>query len=70
MEYYIVAGAIFFVAYAINATYISVFYHRGLTHEAVVLKPWTQKLVVATGPWVMGIDAKTWVTMHRLHHKQ
>lgn len=69
MEYYLIAGAIFFVAYAINATYISVFYHRGLTHEAVVLKPWAQKLVVATGPWVMGIDAKTWVTMHRLHHK-
>lgn len=69
MEYYLLCAGIFAVAYAINATYISVFYHRGLTHGAVTLSPLVRKFVVASGPWVMGIDAKTWCTMHRLHHR-
>lgn len=69
MEYLILCGAVFIGACLINLTYISVFYHRGLTHGAVVLNPGVQKFVAATGPWVMGIDAKTWTCMHRLHHQ-
>lgn len=68
MEYYILCAAIFVTAYAVNLIYVSVFYHRGLTHSAVTLKPWLRSFVVKSGPWVMGIDAKTWCTMHRLHH--
>ncbi len=48
--------------------YISVFYHRGLAHSAVELKPWVKKFICKTGVWVTGIDPKTWVTMHRRHH--
>jgi len=69
VEYYLICALIFGVAYLVNATYISIFYHRGLTHSAIELKPGLRKFVVASGPWVMGIDAKTWCTMHRLHHR-
>lgn len=68
MEYYLICGGIFLTAYAVNLIYVSVFYHRGLTHGAVELKKPFRSFITASGPWVMGIDAKTWCTMHRLHH--
>jgi len=49
--------------------YITVFYHRGLAHEAVILSPLMQRFVAWTGSWVTGIDAKAWVCLHRLHHQ-
>jgi stearoyl-CoA desaturase (Delta-9 desaturase) len=69
MSYYALCIATFIAAYTINMLYMSVFYHRGLTHGAVKLEPWALKLVVKTGNWVTGIDPKGWVCMHRLHHE-
>jgi stearoyl-CoA desaturase (delta-9 desaturase) len=60
--------AMFLATYFINLVYVSVFYHRGLAHGALVLKPWLRWFVVATGNWVTGIDPKAWVCMHRRHH--
>jgi stearoyl-CoA desaturase (delta-9 desaturase) len=68
MGYWIACAAVFIAAYLLNITYITVFYHRGLTHQAVKLSPWARKLVVATGNWVTGLDPKGWSAMHRLHH--
>src|SRR4051812_2757551 len=68
MGYYVACLAVFAAAYLLNITYITVFYHRGLTHQAVRLSPFARKLVVATGNWVTGLDPKGWSCMHRLHH--
>lgn len=59
----------FFVGYLISMTYTSVFYHRGLCHDAVKLSPFLTKLVEHTGMLITGIDPKGWVCMHRLHHE-
>jgi stearoyl-CoA desaturase (delta-9 desaturase) len=60
--------AMFLATYFINLIYVSVFYHRGLAHGALVLTPWLRRFVIASGNWVTGIDPKAWVCMHRRHH--
>ena len=65
----VTALVIFLAAYLLNIFYITVLYHRGLTHGAVRLRPFTRALVVHTGNWVTGLDPKGWSCMHRLHHK-
>ena len=65
---HMIALAVFVAAYLLNLTYISVFYHRGLVHDAVRLTPWVRSLVVHTGSWVTGLDPKGWSCMHRMHH--
>ena len=62
------ASMVFGFGYLLNAIYITVFYHRGLTHRSVILKPWVITWVGWTGSWVTGIDPKAWSCMHRLHH--
>jgi stearoyl-CoA desaturase (Delta-9 desaturase) len=68
MSYYWLCFAIFALAYGLNMTFISVFYHRGLTHEAIRLQPALRRFVIASGTWITGIDIKSWVCMHRTHH--
>jgi stearoyl-CoA desaturase (delta-9 desaturase) len=66
---YIFASLIVFaITYCLNMTYISVFYHRGFTHEAIRMSPGLRQFVIATGSWVTGIDIKSWTCMHRMHH--
>jgi stearoyl-CoA desaturase (delta-9 desaturase) len=60
--------AVFLVAYVINTATISVFYHRGFAHRAIVMKPWLERFVARAGNWLTGLDPKGWVCMHRLHH--
>lgn len=55
--------------YLINIGYMSLFYHRAFTHGAIRLRPWFRRFVIATAPWVTGMDIKAWVCMHRMHHK-
>lgn len=62
-------GLVLLITYLITITYTSVFYHRAFTHGAVKLRPWFRKFVIATGPWVTGMDIKAWTCMHRLHHR-
>lgn len=64
-----IALAVFFLGYVVNMFYITVLYHRALTHKAVELSPSMMKWVAATGMWVTGIDPKGWICMHRLHHE-
>lgn len=61
-------AVLYLAAYLLNATYVTVFYHRGLTHGALRLGPRTKAWIVMTGAWVTGLDPKTWCCMHRLHH--
>lgn len=68
MIYLALCALTFFVAYCLNMTYMTVFYHRGLTHGAVRLRPWMRSFVVRSGNWVTGLDPKTWCCMHRMHH--
>jgi stearoyl-CoA desaturase (delta-9 desaturase) len=68
MTYAILCFLIFVFGYVLNALYITVFYHRGLTHGAVELSPAVRRFVVRTGNWVTGLDPKGWSVMHRLHH--
>lgn len=68
MKYAILCLGVFLSAYLLNVFYITVLYHRGLTHGAVRLKPWVRRLVVWSGNWVTGLDPKGWSCMHRLHH--
>lgn len=69
MNYVLLCIGVFGAAYLLNIFYISVLYHRGLTHGAVKLRPWAVKLVAATGNWVTGLDPKGWSVMHRMHHQ-
>jgi len=66
--YYVVCALVFLAAYLVNTTMISVFYHRGLAHSAVVLSPRSRWFVEHFGIWLTGLDPKSWVCMHRLHH--
>jgi len=68
MTYALLCLTVFTLTYILNAFYVSVLYHRGLTHGAVELHPFTRKLTIATGNWITGLDPKGWSTMHRLHH--
>jgi len=60
--------AVFFAAYLVNTTMISIFYHRGLAHGAVRLSPAAKRFVGRAGVWATGLDPKAWVCMHRRHH--
>ncbi len=66
--YVLACLAVFFVAYLVNITTITVLYHRGLAHEAVTLSPAARRFAIVMGNWVTGLDPKGWVCMHRLHH--
>jgi stearoyl-CoA desaturase (delta-9 desaturase) len=68
MSYVLLCFVVFSAAYLLNIFYISVLYHRGLTHGAVKLRPWARTVAVWTGNWVTGIDPKGWSCMHRMHH--
>ena len=67
--YLLICAAVFATAYLLNITWISVFYHRALAHRAIELGPRMRRFVIATGPWITGMDPKAWVCMHRLHHQ-
>lgn len=69
MTYFWLCILMFAVGYLVNITYITVFYHRGLAHEAVELSSFARWLAVHTGSWVTGLDPKGWAVMHRLHHQ-
>lgn len=62
------AVVLFAIGYLINIFYITVLYHRGLSHGSVVLGPKLMALLKWTGIWVTGIDPKAWACMHRMHH--
>lgn len=64
----VLAVVVFLAAYLLNVFYVTVLYHRGLTHGAVTLGPFLRWMVVHTGNWVTGLDPRGWSTMHRLHH--
>ena len=66
---FIWATVVFLLGYLINIFYITVLYHRGLTHSAVELSPFARWWVVKTGIWMTGIDPKAWACMHRMHHQ-
>jgi len=66
--YVVACAAVFLAAYLINTTIISVFYHRGLAHGAVILQPRARMFAARFGIWLTGLDAKGWVCMHRRHH--
>lgn len=68
MTYTLLCILMLVAGYLLNILYITVFYHRGLTHAAVRLSPRTRAFVIATGNWVTGLDPKGWSVMHRLHH--
>ncbi|MFP6664267.1 MAG: acyl-CoA desaturase [Deltaproteobacteria bacterium] len=60
--------SVFLITYLVNATMISLFYHRGLAHDALILHPRVERFVGRWGIWLTGIDPKAWVCMHRRHH--
>ena len=66
--YLLTCIAVFVAAYLLNTTIISVFYHRGLAHQAVRLRPAARRFAARCGIWLTGLDAKGWVCMHRMHH--
>ena len=69
MIYWISCFCVFWAAYLLNIFYISVIYHRGLTHGAIELHPQLVKFAAVTGSWVTGLDPKGWSCMHRMHHQ-
>lgn len=68
MKIFFIGLLLFIIGYLLNMFYITVLYHRGLTHRAVILGPKMMKWLSVTGVWVTGLDPKAWATMHRLHH--
>lgn len=69
MSYFWLCAAVFFLAYLANIFFITVFYHRGITHGAVRLTAKAEKWAVHLGNWITGIDPKAWACMHRMHHQ-
>lgn len=67
-SYQILCLVVFAGAYALNMTYISVFYHRAFTHEAIRIHPKFRPFIIKSSNWVTGIDLKAWTCMHRMHH--
>jgi len=67
---YLICLLVFLGGYSLNLLYITVFYHRALTHGGLVLKPAVRSLVAKTGNWVTGLDPKAWTCMHRIHHAE
>ncbi len=47
---------------------ITVFFHRGLTHQAVKFRSWVNTIGILTAFAAWEGDAKTWVATHRKHH--
>jgi stearoyl-CoA desaturase (Delta-9 desaturase) len=66
--YHILCLVVFAGAYALNMTYISVFYHRAFTHDSVAINPRLRQFIIQSSSWVTGIDLKAWACMHRMHH--
>lgn len=66
--YLVLCLAVFAAAYLANVLTITVGYHRALAHKAITLHPRLQRLLVAGGPWLTGLDPCAWIVMHRLHH--
>ncbi len=66
--YILACLGVLLAAYLVNAIMITVFYHRGLAHRAVTLRPWARKLTIHAGIWFTGLDPKGWACMHRRHH--
>ena len=60
---------VFIICTFISMTFVSVFYHRGLSHQAVELPQWLIKFLEKFGVLIIGIDPKIWACMHRLHHQ-
>ncbi len=69
MNALVIALGLFLFGYVVNMFYISVLYHRALTHQSILLGPRMMKWLGLTGGWMTGLDPKTWACMHRLHHK-
>jgi len=67
---YLLCALVFTASYSLSLTYITVFYHRGFTHNALVMPPAVRRFVAATGNWVTGLDVKAWACMHRVHHAE
>lgn len=68
MTFILLALALFVAGYLVNIFYITVLYHRGLSHGSVILGPKMMTWLKWTGIWVTGIDPKAWACMHRMHH--
>jgi len=66
--YILACLGVFLAAYLVNAIMITIFYHRGLAHRAVTLRPWARALAIHGGIWCTGLDPKGWACMHRRHH--
>lgn len=68
MAYALACFAVLIGGFYLTLVYITVFYHRALTHRAVILSPGLKKFILLTGNWLTGIEPKTWICMHRRHH--
>ncbi len=60
---------VFLFTYMLNMFFITVIYHRGLCHGALMLKSRFRGFAIEAGSWITGIDPKAWVCMHRMHHQ-
>lgn len=70
MSYWLIPCLVFVAAYLVNIVYISIFYHRGLAHGAIKMRPWLRWWVIKSGAFLTGIDPKAWSCMHRTHHTE
>jgi fatty-acid desaturase len=66
--YFLACALVFAIAYLATSLTVTVGYHRGLAHRALAMHPITRFIVVKGGIWLTGLDPKTWVVMHRMHH--
>jgi stearoyl-CoA desaturase (delta-9 desaturase) len=67
---YLLCAGVFAAGYSLSLGYVTVFYHRGFTHNALVIRPGLRRFVARTGNWITGLDVKAWACMHRLHHRE
>ena len=64
----IITFLLFISSYILSVTFTSVFYHRALCHNAMILKPWLKKFIYKYGFILTAIDPAIWICTHRMHH--
>lgn len=68
MKEIVVALFFWWLGHSITMIYMTVFYHRYLSHKSFAVAPWLHSFILRTGNIATGIDPIGWVCMHRLHH--
>jgi stearoyl-CoA desaturase (Delta-9 desaturase) len=62
------AVAVLLAVFTARSLFVTVLYHRALSHGGLALGPGLRRLVAPVGLWLTGADARAWICLDRVHH--